>query len=57
LNELNLDYIDVLILQWPGAEGVNQLSPENMVLRHEAWEVMEDFQRSGRVKALGVGYF
>lgn len=45
LNDLDIDYIDFILLHWYG-EGFEK-----------AWEVFKDYQRQGLVKALGVCNF
>lgn len=45
LNDLDIDYIDFILLHWYGSDF------------KKAWEVFKDYQRQGLVKALGVCNF
>jgi len=57
LNRLDLGYVDLLLIHWPGVAKQKQDSPENSVKRRETWEVMEEFVAKGHVRALGVSNF
>ena len=48
LIKLKLDYVDLLLLHWPG---------NNQLARHEAWRVMYEQQGQGKVKSIGVSNF
>jgi 2,5-diketo-D-gluconate reductase A len=46
LNRLKTDYIDLLLIHWPVKDCVK-----------DTWQVMEDYVKQGRVKAIGVSNF
>jgi diketogulonate reductase-like aldo/keto reductase len=43
LDYLGLDYIDLLLIHWPGADEYEEADPNNLVKRHETWQTMEEF--------------
>uniref|UniRef100_A0A1I7XQP1 Aldo_ket_red domain-containing protein n=1 Tax=Heterorhabditis bacteriophora TaxID=37862 RepID=A0A1I7XQP1_HETBA len=43
LNNLQVDYIDLLIIHWPGASKVQVNDPDNKRLRKESYLVMEEY--------------
>lgn len=57
LDRLNLRYVDLLLIHWPGVAKQKQDSPENSVKRRETWKVMEESVARGLVRALGVSNF
>jgi diketogulonate reductase-like aldo/keto reductase len=46
LNKLGLDYVDLYLVHWP--------KPDHM---ERTWRAMEDIQRSGKARAIGVSNF
>lgn len=46
MDRLKLDYIDLYLIHWPVKDFYN-----------EAWKILEDIYKSGRVKAIGVSNF
>jgi methylglyoxal/glyoxal reductase len=48
LQKMQLDYLDLYLIHWPG-EG-----PEK---RHDSWKAMIDLQKQGKIKAIGVSNF
>lgn len=57
LSKLDTNYLDLLLVHWPGAHKQKPDSPQNAILRMETWRVMEDFYRAGKLKAIGVSNF
>eukprot|EP00435_Cladocopium_sp_Y103_P049559 s804_g15.t1 len=53
LKRLQVDYIDLYLVHWPGPQPSNSKawSPQ---MRHETWRAMEKLLRDGKVKAIGV---
>jgi diketogulonate reductase-like aldo/keto reductase len=56
LAELNLGYLDLLLMHWPGLWG-SQDKQNNERLRQEVWAAFEDLYLAGRVRAIGVSNF
>lgn len=53
LEELNVDYIDLLLVHFPatwGGEG-------GKAVRQEEWRAMESFVKNGKIRALGVSHY
>ena len=57
LQRLGLDYIDLLLIHWPGAAKTPLSSAENSIKRRETWRVLERQVESGTVKAIGVSNY
>lgn len=54
LDELNLGYVDLLLMHWPGNSTDETL---NRYLRKAVWEVFEEIYKSGKARAIGVSNF
>lgn len=54
LDELNLGFVDLLLMHWPGQGTDEKL---NRRLRKECWEVFQDIYKSGKARAIGVSNF
>ncbi|WP_321384462.1 aldo/keto reductase [uncultured Enterococcus sp.] len=46
LARLGVDYLDLYLIHWPGADAFK-----------ESWQAMEDLYRAGKIKAIGVSNF
>lgn len=57
LRLLGTDYIDLLMLHWPGIANAALDSPKHAAGREEAWRAMADLQRAGKVRRIGVSNF
>lgn len=57
LRRLGLDYLDLLLIHWPGTAKTPLSSAENAIKRRETWEVLESQLESGIVKAIGVSNY
>jgi diketogulonate reductase-like aldo/keto reductase len=57
LRLLNTDYIDIVMLHWPGVANVVLDSPKHGVGRREAWRALQDMQRQGKVRHIAVSNF
>lgn len=55
LSELNLGYVDLMLLHWPAA--MNSKDPLNRERRVAAWRVLESFLLKGWARAIGVSNF
>lgn len=56
LSELNLGYLDLLLLHWPGDLQVTDKETARR-LRKQAWQALEEAYTAGKVKAIGVSNF
>ncbi|MFH4980887.1 hypothetical protein AB6A40_007596 [Gnathostoma spinigerum] len=43
LKALNVDYLDLFLIHWPGVQKVATADPLNSKLRLESWTVLEEF--------------
>ncbi|KAI7842709.1 hypothetical protein COHA_003640 [Chlorella ohadii] len=50
-------YIDLMLVHWPGVAKVDAASPDNAALRRQTWRVLEQFQRQGQLRAIGVSNY
>ena len=57
LQRLGLEYVDLLLIHWPGASKIPLESEKNAVLRKETWRVLEDRLRKGHVRSIGVSNY
>lgn len=57
LKLLKVDYLDLLLIHWPGGPGLTPSSSSNRRVRHEAWRSMERLVDEGKVRSIGVSNF
>lgn len=58
LANLNVDYIDLYLIHWPGKQGLPQNSPLNKQYRKESWlELEQIFKTTCKIKHLGVSNY
>lgn len=57
VDRLNLEYVDLVLIHWPGVAKTPLYSSENAQKRRETWGVMEEFHSTGQFKALGVSNY
>lgn len=53
----DLDYIDLMLIHWPG---VSKMQGDNPMVRHlrlETWRVLEEHHRLGKFRSIGVSNF
>ena len=53
----DLEYIDMMLLTFPGTAGVDPKDEKNIENRHDAWKVLEEFVLKGTIKSIGVANF
>ena len=46
-----------MLIHWPGVSKMQGNDPKVPDLRLQTWRVLEDFHRSGRLRAIGVSNF
>ncbi|KAF7657340.1 hypothetical protein LDENG_00027610 [Lucifuga dentata] len=57
LSQLDLGYIDLYLIHWPGTQGLvvnDQRNPEN---RAQSWAALEELHVQGKLKAIGVSNY
>jgi diketogulonate reductase-like aldo/keto reductase len=52
-----LEYIDLMLLTFPGTAGVDPKDAKNVENRHDSWRALEEFVLSGKIKSIGVANF
>ena len=64
LDSLQVDYVDLLLIHWPGPPGRSsdpacqgKPSPTWRECRQSTWRAMEDIYKMGKAKAIGVSNF
>jgi diketogulonate reductase-like aldo/keto reductase len=57
LKRLKTDYLDLLLIHWPGVNGLSHNSKENAEVRLETWKAMMQLRKDGKVKDIGVSNF
>lgn len=54
---LKMDYIDLMLIHWPGRAKTPIDSPENKIARLESWRALKRAKAEGRVLKIGVSNF
>lgn len=57
LSKLDLGYIDLYLIHWPGTAKLDPSDPANFHNRQESWRALEDCVRRGTVKSIGVSNY
>ncbi|KAJ3358630.1 hypothetical protein HDU91_005159 [Kappamyces sp. JEL0680] len=57
LEELDVTYIDLLLLHWPGSQGLKPDNPKNKDNRIGSLLAMHESMKTGRIKRIGVSNF
>jgi diketogulonate reductase-like aldo/keto reductase len=57
LHRLKLDYIDLLLIHWPGVAKTECASPENAQKRQKTWQVLENLFSRGLARSIGVSNY
>lgn len=57
LQRLGLDYLDLLLIHWPGVAKEPLSSPLNAAKRRETWQVLEDMHAKGVARWIGVSNY
>jgi len=57
LERLDMEYVDLMLIHWPGVAKEKLQSELNSVKRKETWQVLENFVEQKRVRALGVSNY
>jgi len=57
LEDLQLSYLDLLLIHWPGVSKMKPESPDIPKVRLETWRALEKLREDGKVKDIGVSNF
>ncbi|KJH46958.1 glyoxal reductase domain protein [Dictyocaulus viviparus] len=57
LENLQTDYIDLMLIHWPGTSRRSVVDPRNAEYRQQTYEILEEFHRSGELRAIGVSNY
>lgn len=57
LERLDIGYVDLMLIHWPGVARQKIDSDGNAGKRYETWRVMEEFYDQGLIKGLGVSNY
>ncbi|XP_028330373.1 uncharacterized protein LOC114480442 [Gouania willdenowi] len=57
LSQLDLGYIDLYLIHWPGTQGLVVSDQQNPVNRAQSWASLEELHSQGRLKAIGVSNY
>ncbi|XP_033762887.1 glyoxal reductase-like [Pecten maximus] len=57
LHSLQLDYLDLYLIHWPGTQGMQPGDARHRDLRLQSWSDMIKLQTEGKLKAIGVSNF
>ncbi|KAG0046160.1 hypothetical protein BGZ83_008650 [Gryganskiella cystojenkinii] len=57
LKNLQVDYIDLYLIHWPGTARLKLPSPKNAINRMESWRALEDLYRAKKLRAIGVSNY
>ncbi|KAM6909004.1 aldo-keto reductase [Xenentodon cancila] len=57
LSQLDLGYIDLYLIHWPGTQGLPVTDQRNPGNRAQSWARLEELHRQGNLKAIGVSNY
>ncbi|KIH49782.1 glyoxal reductase domain protein, partial [Ancylostoma duodenale] len=57
LANLQTDYIDLMLIHWPGTSKKSVTDKQNPVKRRQTYEVLEEYHDSGELRAIGVSNY
>jgi len=57
LRLLQLDYVDLVLIHWPGQYGKSTMDDSNPSVRLATWRALERIKREGKAKYIGVSNF
>lgn len=57
LEKLKLDYIDLVLIHWPGVYGSQPQDIIHAKVRQESWQDLEELCREGKVRSIGVSNY
>ncbi|KAI5171730.1 hypothetical protein NEFER03_1035 [Nematocida sp. LUAm3] len=57
LSDMEQDYLDMVLIHWPGVKNIDHKSPKNKSLRHESYKALLELQSEGKIRNIGVSNF
>ncbi|XP_053971915.1 aldo-keto reductase family 1 member B1-like [Hylaeus volcanicus] len=57
LKALNITYIDLYLIHWPGATRLPENSTNNQILRTKTWDKLVELKKQGLLKSIGVSNY
>ncbi|XP_045137471.1 glyoxal reductase-like isoform X2 [Portunus trituberculatus] len=57
LTALQVDYLDLFLIHWPGVSKLKSSDPTNRELRSQSWETLEKIYQAGKIRAIGVSNY
>nr|XP_019951022.1 PREDICTED: uncharacterized protein LOC109634774 [Paralichthys olivaceus]XP_019951023.1 PREDICTED: uncharacterized protein LOC109634774 [Paralichthys olivaceus] len=57
LSQLDLEYIDLYLIHWPGTQGLLVTDQRNPGNRAQSWAALEELHGQGKLKAIGVSNY
>lgn len=57
LNKIGIEYIDLLIIHWPGTAGIQPSDSANKIHRRGTWKALEEALEEGKVRSIGVSNY
>eukprot|EP01116_Phalansterium_solitarium_P004026 TRINITY_DN14904_c0_g1_i1.p1 TRINITY_DN14904_c0_g1~~TRINITY_DN14904_c0_g1_i1.p1 ORF type:complete len:310 (-),score=102.48 TRINITY_DN14904_c0_g1_i1:154-1083(-) len=57
LRKLQMPYIDLMLIHWPGVSGRPSQSASNAATRKNTWRALEELHAAGKLKAIGVSNY
>lgn len=57
LQKLQVDYIDLYLIHWPGTSKLEPSDPKNAENRRASWLALEECVRTGKLKSIGVSNY
>lgn len=57
LERLDTDYLNLVIIHWPGVAGRKPGDEENAKIRLETWRALEELKAAGKIRDIGVSNF
>ena len=57
LANFDLGYLDLMLIHFPGTEGLQKDDPKHLENRKGSWKALEEFVDSGLIKSIGVSNY
>ncbi|KAG0014990.1 hypothetical protein BGZ82_001577 [Podila clonocystis] len=57
IENLQVDYIDLYLIHWPGTARLKLPDPQNATNRMESWHALEDLYHARKLRAIGVSNY